>query len=191
MAIRRRARYPQGVSAAPTEPSDPPDPDDEPVPKIPYGRGLKLDKAMLMRIFATLALLVMIVVAARPCANATSKFVTDFDEKKGSASEAMPKPGNVDKLGPEYEMMGPNMTDEERKAAWERARTKSHDAAGNAVGSGSAGGSAGSGSAGSGSANSGSANSGSANNGSANSGSARSGSAGSGSASGSAASATH
>ncbi len=129
--------------------------DDEPVPKIPYGRGLKLDKAMIFRILATLVLLVMIVVAARPCADATSKFVTDFDEKKGSASETMPKPGNVDKLGPEYEMMGPNMTDEERKAAIERAKAKAHGSGSGSAGSGSA--SAGSGSAGSGSAGSGSA----------------------------------
>ena len=138
-----------------TEPAD-----DEPVPKIPYGRGLKLDKTMIFRIGATLVLLVMIVVAARPCANATSKFVTDFDEKKGSASEAMPKPGNVDQ-GPEYEYIGPNATEEERQAAYDRAKAKAHAAKGSA-GSGSAGsGSAGSGSAGSGSA--GSAGSGSPN----------------------------
>src|SRR5690349_3648005 len=116
MAIRRRARYLQDVSESP-------EPDDEPVPKIPYGRGLKLDKPMLFRIFATLILLVLIVVAARPCANATSKFVTDFDEKKGSASDKMPKPGNVDQ-GIEYEHIGPNATEEEKRAAYERAKIK-------------------------------------------------------------------
>ncbi|MGE3761149.1 MAG: hypothetical protein AB7L94_02695, partial [Kofleriaceae bacterium] len=98
-----------------------PEPDDEPVPKLPYGRGLKLDKPMLFRIFATLILLVLIVVAARPCANATSKFVTDFDEKKGSASDTMPKPGNVDQ-GLDYERMGG--TPEEDRAAYERAKAK-------------------------------------------------------------------
>ena len=156
MAIARRARYLHEVS---TE-SD----GDEPVPKIPYGRGLKLDKAMLFRIGGTLVLLVLIVVAARPCANATSKFVTDFDDKKGSASDTMPRPGNVDKLEPQYEVIGPNMTDDERKAAIERAKARAR---------------ASSGSAGSGSADSGSAGSGSADSGSAGSGSAGSGSAGS------------
>ena len=137
MAIARRARYLHEVS---TE-SD----GDEPVPKIPYGRGLKLDKAMLFRIGGTLVLLVLIVVAARPCANATSKFVTDFDDKKGSASDTMPKPGNVDKLEPQYEVIGPNMTDEERRAAIERAKARARgtDGAGSgSAGSGSAGSSA-------------------------------------------------
>jgi hypothetical protein len=148
------------VSAEP--PAEPPD--DEPVPKIPYGRGLKLDGAMLFRIGATLVLLVLIVITARPCANATSKFVTDFDEK-GSASNTMPKPGNVDKLEPEYEKMGG--TPEEDRAAYERAMAKARRD-----------GTAGSGSAGSaGSANTGSANTGSANTGNANTGSANTGSA--------------
>ena len=60
--------------------SAPPD-DDEPVPRIPRGRGMKLDGAMIARIGMTLALLVMIVVTAKPCANATSKFVTGFGEE--------------------------------------------------------------------------------------------------------------
>lgn len=151
--------------------------DDEPVPKLPYGRGLKLDKAMIFRIVATLILLVLIVVAARPCANATSKFVTDFDDK-GSASATMPKPGNVDKLGSDYEYVGPNATKEEGEAAWERAKARAREKAGSSAGSGSAG----SGSAGSGSASR--AGSGSAGSGSAGSGTG-SGSAGSGSAVGS------
>jgi uncharacterized membrane protein YgcG len=128
---------------------------DESVPKIPYGRGLKLDSAMMFRIGATLALLVILVLTMRPCADATSKFVTDFDDKKGSASDKMPKPGNVDKLEPEYEKMGG--TPEEDRAAYERAMAKARR-----DGAGSAGSSAGSGSAGSGSAGSGSASSGSA-----------------------------
>ena len=120
----------------------PTDGDDEPVPKIPYARGLKLDRPMMFRIGATVVLLVMIVVAARPCADATSKFVTGFgDEKqKGSASDTMPKPGNVDQPAPtpdpydQYEQIGPNMTDAERRAAIERAKAK-----GRANGAGSAG----------------------------------------------------
>jgi hypothetical protein len=132
--------------------------DDESVPKLPYGRGLKLDSAMMFRIGATLALLVILVLTMRPCADATSKFVTDFDDKKGSASDKMPKPGNVDKLEPEYEKMGG--TPEEDRAAYERAMAKARrDAAGSAGSGGAGSGSAGSGSAGSGSAGSGSAGS--------------------------------
>ncbi len=133
--------------SAETEPTD-----DEPVPKIPYGRGLKLDGAMMFRIGATVVLLVLIVLTARPCANATSKFVTDFDEK-GSASNTMPKPGNVDKLEPgldQYEKMGG--TPEEDRAAYERAMAKARGDA--SVGSGSASGS-GSGDSGSASGSSG------------------------------------
>ncbi|MFN0253609.1 MAG: hypothetical protein ACKV2T_42470 [Kofleriaceae bacterium] len=127
------------------------DPDD--VPKIPYGRGLKLDSAMMFRIGATLALLILLVLTMQPCADATSKFVTDFDDKKGSASDKMPKPGTVDKLEPEYEKMGG--TPEEDRAAYERAMAKARrDAA--STGNGSAG----SGSAGSGTRDNGSAGSG-------------------------------
>ena len=102
------------------------EPDDEPVVRLPRGKGMNLDRAMMFRIVATVALLVMIVVAARPCANATSKFVTDFDDKKGSASDLMPKPGTVDQPSkqPVYEQLKPNMTDDEVKAAIERAKAR-------------------------------------------------------------------
>jgi hypothetical protein len=108
-----------------------PAPDDD-VPRLPRGRGLKLDTAMILRIAMTVALLVMIIVTARPCANATSKFVTGFDEQ-GSASSALPKPGTVDEPVPEpasadYETLDPNMSEAELKAAIERAKQK---AAGN------------------------------------------------------------
>lgn len=104
----------------------PVDTDDEPVVRLPRGKGMNLDRAMMFRIVTTVALLVMIVVAARPCANATSKFVTDFDDKKGSASDLMPKPGTVDQPTeqPVYEHLGPNMTDEEIRAAIARAKER-------------------------------------------------------------------
>ena len=124
---------------------------------------MKLDGAMMARIGMTLALLIMIIVTAKPCANATSKFVTGFGEE-GSAKGAMPKPGNVDVLpedkgsAADYERMGG--TDAEQRAAFERAKAKAaaREAAraGSAAGSGSAAASSsaamGSGSAGSGSA---------------------------------------
>ncbi len=151
-ADRGRAITPAKVVSAPPD-------DDEPVPRIPRGRGMKLDGAMIARIGMTLALLIMIIVTAKPCANATSKFVTGFGEEGSAAPPEMPKPGNVDvpsEIGSagDYESM--SGTDADRKAAFERAKAKAaaRDAAraGSAAGSGSAGSaSAGSGSAGSGS----------------------------------------
>lgn len=115
--------------------------DDESVPRLPRGHGLKLDSAMMFRIAMTLALLVMIVVTARPCANATSKFVTDFgDEGSGAGSaKAMPMPGNVDlpkepKLE-DYEVLRPDMTEEEQRAVIERAKAKAKAAAASDAGS--------------------------------------------------------
>ena len=119
---------------------------------------MKLDGAMMARIGMTLALLIMIIVTAKPCANATSKFVTGFGEE-GSGKTQMPKPGNVDVLpegkgsAGDYERMGG--TDAEQRAAFERAKAKAAaraaERAGSAAGSGSAIGS-GSAAAGAGSA---------------------------------------
>ena len=108
---------------------------------------MKLDGAMIARIGMTLALLVMIIVTARPCATATSKFVTGFGEE-GSGKTQMPKPGNVDVLpegkgsAGDYERMGG--TDAEQRAAFERAKAKAAARAAERAGSaaGSASGSA-------------------------------------------------
>ncbi|HEY4182452.1 MAG TPA: hypothetical protein VGM90_36725 [Kofleriaceae bacterium] len=111
--------------------SDSPLPDDEPVPKLPRGKGLVLNSGMMFRIAMTVALLIMIVISARPCANMTSKFVTDFGDGKGSANSAMPKPGNLDVPVEQpgidtskYVQLRPGMTDEEVKAAIEQAKQK-------------------------------------------------------------------
>lgn len=111
--------------------SDSPPPDDEPVVKLPRGKGIVLDKAMMFRIAMTVALLVMIVISARPCATMTSKFVTDFGDGKGSSNSAMPKPGNLDVPVEEpaidtskYVQLRPGMTDDEVKAAIEQAKQK-------------------------------------------------------------------
>jgi hypothetical protein len=101
---------------------------------------MKLDGSMFARIGMTLILLVMILLTARPCANATSKFVTGFGSE-GSATTQMPRPGNVDvpavEMGSsaDYEQIGPNMTDAERRAAIERARAKAAARAGSSAGS--------------------------------------------------------
>ena len=126
-------------------------PDDEPVPKLPRGKGLSLDKGMMVRIAMTVALLVMIVISARPCATMTSKFITDFGDGKGSGSAALPKPGNVDEPAEppavdtsRYVQLRPGMTDEEVKAAIEESKRKNAalEGRGAAAGSGSSAGSA-------------------------------------------------
>jgi hypothetical protein len=155
------ARNPDVVAAAD---------DDEPVPRLPRTWGFKVSTQALVRIAMTGALLAMILVARRPCADSVSGFVTDFD-KTGSAVDQMPKPGRVD-MPPagdvgsagDYETLRPDMTEAEIKAAIERAKARAKGSAGSAnphdIGSASSG-SASSGSASSGSASSGSASSGS------------------------------
>ncbi|HET9620272.1 MAG TPA: hypothetical protein VFP84_02820 [Kofleriaceae bacterium] len=116
------------------------------VPRLPRGRGLRLSGPQLFRIVATLALLVFVIVAQKPCAHSVSKFVTSF----GSGSAAtMPTPGTVDvptgsaagsATRPEtldgYERLHPGMTDDEIKATIDRARARAGQS--NGSGSGSA-----------------------------------------------------
>ncbi len=114
--------------------------DDEPVPRLPRGRGLKLDGAMLMRVGMTLALLVMVVITARPCGEAASRFVTGVGSgSAGAAGTVLPRPDNVDvpttpptptgtELGRDYVQLRPGMTDAEVKAAIDTARQKARTA---------------------------------------------------------------
>ena len=120
-------------------PSDGRDDDGEPVPRLPRGRGLRLSVPELLRIAVLAILLVFLIVTQKPCANAVSRFVTGFGDQ-GSAAKAMPRPDNVDVPGSAagsggglegYERLRPGMTDDEVKAAIERARAR-------AAGSGSA-----------------------------------------------------
>lgn len=109
-------------------------PDDEPVPRIPRTAGFKLSTAVLVRIAMTGALLAMIIVARRPCADSVSSFVTEFDKTgSGAAGAQMPKPGTVDvpsSVGSagDYETLRPDMTEAEIKAAIERAKARARDA---------------------------------------------------------------
>ena len=134
--------------------------DDEPVPRIPRSAGFKLSMPALIRILLTAAMLTMIIVAQRPCADAVSGFVTSFDNdpnKVGSGSATpqtqMPKPGTVDMPSAtqgsagDYEPLRPDMTEAEIKAAIERAKARAKEAE-NPSSTGSAAGTAGSGSAG-------------------------------------------
>jgi hypothetical protein len=114
------------------------EPIDEPVPKLPRGRGMKFSGPEIFRILLTLATLVGVVVLARPCANAVSGFVTSFDGSE--TGNRMPKPGNVDvpaPAPPQMEVLRPDMTDEEIRAAIERSKARAAGGGG-ANGDGSA-----------------------------------------------------
>lgn len=149
MARPSFARYSPTVANQPTEPEGaaPNDADDAPVPRIPRRVGFKLSTAALVRIAMTGALLAMIIVARRPCADSVSSFVTDFDNTgSGAAGAQMPKPGTVDvpsSVGSagDYETLRPDMTEAELKAAIERAKARTRDAGGgsNADGANAAG----------------------------------------------------
>jgi hypothetical protein len=90
---------------------------DEEVPKLPRGKGLKLSGPEIVRICITGALLVAIIVLARPCGTAVSNFMMRFDNGSGSGSASAAKQ-------PRGELLRGDMTDEERKAAIERERAR-------------------------------------------------------------------
>jgi hypothetical protein len=116
---------------------------DDDVPKLPRGRGFKLSGPAVFRIGMTLMLLVAVIVLARPCANSVSSFVMSFGSGSNAGS-AMPAPGKVDMPAPvapgsQYEVLRPGMTDDEVKAAIERARARAHGSASGAAGGSNAG----------------------------------------------------
>ena len=119
---------------------------DEPVPRLPRGRGIKLSGVELFRIAGLAMVLVVLLLLQRPCSNAVATFVTGFGDR-GSAATEMPRPGAVDVPGGparsgsgtssapagsaetdtdpmHYEHLRPGMSDEEIKAAIERARRR-------------------------------------------------------------------
>ncbi len=101
------------------------DDNEEPVPRLPRGRGIKLKGPQIFRIAMTLAMLIAVVVLARPCANAVSGFVTGVDNGSGKGSQ-MAKPGTLDVAPPDagdhYIHLKPGMTDEQMKQEIEHAR---------------------------------------------------------------------
>ncbi len=110
---------------------------DDPVPKLPRMRAEVLG-TRAVRIALTLLTLIGVIVLAKPCSNAVSKFVTGFDD---GSNKPMPKPGNVDMPRDEqYEQLKPGMTEQELKAAVERAKARA--AGSGSTGSASAGSSA-------------------------------------------------
>lgn len=129
---------------------------DEPVPRIPRTRGFKLSTPAMLRIALTAALLALLIVVQRPCADSMSKFVTSFGDE-GSAATKMPKPGEVEApsgrgSAGDYEALRPDMTEAELKAAIERSKARAAERARAAGSAGSAGSAAGSASPAAGSA---------------------------------------
>jgi hypothetical protein len=103
---------------------------------------MRFSRPELFRIAGLAILLVFMVVAQRPCADAVSRFVTGFGDQ-GSAAARLPRPGTVDlpaggaggDVG-RYEQLRPGMTEAELKAAIDRARARAR--AGSGEGSGGA-----------------------------------------------------
>ena len=108
----------------------------DPVPKLPRGRGFRLRGPEIFRILITGAMLVAILILAKPCGNAMSNFIMGF-EKTGSGSAAQKHapaaqpqlPGSAG----DYVELHPGMTDEEVRQAIEQAKAKRHGSAGSAT----------------------------------------------------------
>jgi hypothetical protein len=116
---------------------------DEDVPRIPRGRGVDLTRVQLVKIAFTALLLVLVIVLQRPCANATGKFVSGFENPDAApAKQPIQKPDQIDVPGSSgvyVELKG--LTPEEQAAAIEKARKEAAERSEKAAGSGSATGS--------------------------------------------------
>ena len=88
-----------GREPPPSDPGARPGPAAQPagdaVPRLPRGRGMRFFRFELFRIAGLAILLVFLLAAQRPCANAVSSFVTSFGDG-GSAAATLPRPGTVD-----------------------------------------------------------------------------------------------
>ena len=121
--------------------SDEPRGDSDPVPKLPRTLGIRLTGPEMFRIVLTTAMLVAVLVLAKPCGNAVGNFVMGFEGKgKGSA---MPKPGNIDLpqlpgSADDYVELHAGMTDEQIQDAIAKARAKHAAKAGSGAGSAAA-----------------------------------------------------
>jgi hypothetical protein len=101
---------------------------------------MRFSRPELLRVAGLAILLVFLLVAQRPCADAVSRFVTGFGDQ-GSAAAPLPRPGTVDEpaggagsdLGG-YEPLRPGMTEAEIKAAIERARARARTGSGEGSG---------------------------------------------------------
>jgi hypothetical protein len=87
---------------------------EEPVPRLPFAKGLKLSWREIIRIATVAALLVVVIVTRESCGEAVSRFVSGFDSN-ASPQDEMPKPGKVQRIAP-------TATPDEQKAAVDRAK---------------------------------------------------------------------
>ena len=93
------------------------DPQDDDVPRLPRGKGITLTWPAILRIGMTAAMLVLLIVMAKPCSRAIGNFVGGFD-KPDAAVKAIPTPGQ------EQPIMVPltGKSEAEQKKAIEEAR---------------------------------------------------------------------
>jgi len=112
-------------------------------PRLPRGGGGWLRGPQLIKIGATATLLVVVIVLRKPCSEATSKFVSDFDGSDARLAETLvPVPAEdqakaIDALGGSELIPLAGKTEAEIAAAIAAARAK---AAGSGSGSGPASG---------------------------------------------------
>jgi hypothetical protein len=102
---------------------------------------VKLSRGEMLRIAMTAGVLVAIIVLAKPCADATSKFISGFDNPDASTAP-IPKPDEIvvpGSSGIQVDLEG--LTPEQQKQAIEEAFAKAKALAGSGTGSGSSHGS--------------------------------------------------
>lgn len=93
----------------------PPIGEDDPVPKLPRGKGISLTGPQMFRIAVYGAMLVGIVIMARPCGESAARFMGEFDESDAGPAETATPRGPA--LPPGTVRITPDMTDEERMKA--------------------------------------------------------------------------
>jgi hypothetical protein len=96
------------------------------VPKLPRGRGLKLSMPEIFRILLTAGMLIAVLLLAHPCGDAVGNFMMKFDNGSGSTAA---HPGSGGSAAPQptpqhYVQLKAGMTDEETKAAIEKAKAE-------------------------------------------------------------------
>lgn len=98
---------------------------DNDVPRLPRRLGFRPTGPQLVRIVLTAAILAMVVMTQRPCADQVAGFVTSFDDP-GPPRPVSPPPGAVDGtvVPRHYEHLHPDMTEDEVKAAIEREKAR-------------------------------------------------------------------
>jgi hypothetical protein len=95
------------------------DPD---VPRLPRGRGIRLAGPQMVRIVMFAALLVAIIVLARPCGDAVETYFESLDPP---ALDAAPAPKAPDPYEGKYHEIKPGMTEQEIEQVIEKARQES------------------------------------------------------------------